>query len=388
VSALAPLRRRGFAPAAVALVALAGGALVASALLEDEADEPGRATRAGAAAAEVSRRTLVARETVDGTLGYARSRTVFNRLGAAGDTPAGKSGPSGEPGSDPGGGEGAGTITWMARPGSVVERGEALFRVDDEPVLLLYGGTPAYRDLEPGVSDGPDVLQLERNLSALGYDPGWIDETFTASTAAAVAAWRDALGLPEGDGLELGRVAFLPGPRRVGQRIAAPGDPVAAGAEVLDTSSTERVVNIELDASLQSLAERGQRVEVTLPNGSTARGRISNVGRVARELEAEGGDPAAEPQLVVDVTVKLRSDRGLGRLDEAPVQVGLAQETRRNVLAVPVDALVARRGGGYGVELAGGRRIVPVRTGLFADGYVEVRGAGLRAGTRVVVPGE
>jgi multidrug efflux system membrane fusion protein len=53
---------------------------------------------------------------------------------------------------------------------------------------------------------------------------------------------------------------------------------------------------------------------------------------------------------------------------------------------VPVNALVARRGGGYGVELAAGRRIVPVRTGLFAGGYVEVSGSGIRAGTRVVVP--
>jgi hypothetical protein len=89
---------------------------------------------------------------------------------------------------------------------------------------------------------------------------------------------------------------------------------------------------------------------------------------------------------VVDVTVRLRSAKGLGRLDEAPVSVGLAQESRKAVLAVPVDALVARRGGGYGVELAAGRRIVPVRTGLFAGGYVEVTGGGIGEGTRVVVP--
>jgi hypothetical protein len=88
---------------------------------------------------------------------------------------------------------------------------------------------------------------------------------------------------------------------------------------------------------------------------------------------------------VIDVTVRLRSARGLGRLEEAPVSVGLAQESRKNVLAVPVNALVARRGGGYGVELAN-RRIVPVRTGLFAGGYVEISGSGIRPGTRVVVP--
>jgi hypothetical protein len=160
---------------------------------------------------------------------------------------------------------------------------------------------------------------------------------------------------------------------------------------VLDASSTRRVVTIELDAALQSLARKGDRVEVTLPDQSAVRGHISDVGRVAREKESsEGADPGAgagtEQELVIDVTVRLRSARGLGSLDEAPVSVGLAQESRKNVLAVPVEALVARRGGGYGVELADGRRVIPVRTGLFAGGYVEVEGSGIREGARVVVP--
>jgi multidrug efflux pump subunit AcrA (membrane-fusion protein) len=78
----------------------------------------------------------------------------------------------------------------------------------------------------------------------------------------------------------------------------------------------------------------------------------------------------------------------VGRLDEAPVTVGIARETRRGVLAVPVTALLARSGGGYAVEVvaAGARRRVPVETGLFADGHVEVSGRGISEGTRVAVP--
>jgi hypothetical protein len=163
---------------------------------------------------------------------------------------------------------------------------------------------------------------------------------------------------------------------------------LGAGAEVLETSSTRRVVTVELDATMQSLAKPGGRVEVTMPDGTIARGRIADVANVARELESSSTDPNAEAQLVVDVTVHLRSTKGAGRLDEAPVTVGLAQESRRGVLAVPVGALVARSGGGYGVELAEDHRIVPVEAGLFADGYVEVSGAGIREGTRVVVPSE
>jgi hypothetical protein len=158
---------------------------------------------------------------------------------------------------------------------------------------------------------------------------------------------------------------------------------------VLDTSSTKRVVSVELDASLQSLAHEGEAVTVTMPSGTTVRGRISKVGRVAHQKsDSQGADnpDAGGGSLVIDVTVELRSDRGVGRLDEAPVSVGLAKESRRHVLAVPVNALIARRGGGYGVELAATRRIVPVETGLVASGNVEVSGAAIREGTRVVVP--
>jgi hypothetical protein len=157
---------------------------------------------------------------------------------------------------------------------------------------------------------------------------------------------------------------------------------------VLDTSSTKRVVTVPLDATKQSLAKEGAAVTVTLPDGSLVHGKISNVGRVAREEQGDSSDPNAEKALVIDVTVVLRSDRGIGRLDEAPVGVGLAEQARRHVLSVPVNALLARRGGGYAVELAGSRRLAPVEAGLFADGYVEVSGRAVSEGTRVVVPSE
>ena len=61
------------------------------------------------------------------------------------------------------------------------------------------------------------------------------------------------------------------------------------------------------------------------------------------------------------------------------------------MLVVPVDALLAKSGGAYAVEVEGtngARRLVPVTLGLFddADGLVQVTGSGLAAGQRVVVP--
>ena len=80
-----------------------------------------------------------------------------------------------------------------------------------------------------------------------------------------------------------------------------------------------------------------------------------------------------------------------GSWDQAPVQVSITTGAVRNVLVVPVDALLALSGGGYAVEAAGGdgiRQLIPVSLGIFddADGLVQVSGPGLSAGRRVVVP--
>jgi peptidoglycan hydrolase-like protein with peptidoglycan-binding domain len=455
--------RRRTAPVALGLGILAVAAVAVATMPGGGESPDARATSGGGSKATVERRTLVARETVDGTLGYTGGRTVINRLGTSGggggdgdspttpaalftpdedtpedddsadrpsqpeedepeeeqpeddqpdddqqdqpeqnqpeqdqpeqdqpeqDQPEGSAPDSSTPDSSEPSYDGSGTVTSLPRAGSVVERGDALYRLDGDPIVLMYGSTPAYRALQSGVSDGRDVRELEQNLVALGFDPGTVDDSFTSSTATAVNDWQESAGLEQTGAVELGRVVFLPGPRRVGEHKTSVGSVLSSGSEVLDTSSNKRVVTVELDASLQEMAHKGDRVEVTMPDGSLGRGRITDVGRVARELESSSADPDAEAQMVIDVTIELRSNRGAGRLDEAPVSVGLAQETRRDVLAVPVNALVARRGGGYGVELAGSRRIVPVRAGMFADGYVEVSGGSIREGTRVVVPSE
>jgi hypothetical protein len=478
--------RRRVAPAALGLGILAAAAIAVASLSRGGDGPSARTTSGGGATATVERRTLVQRETVDGTLGYAGSHTVINRLGSSGNgspsgsdspasnTPATASTPAAtaqaalftqdddteQPDEKPDGKQpdgkqddgkedddqdsttpdstkpdssnpessnpdssnpdssnpdssnpdssnpdsslpdssnpdssdpsynGSGTVTALPRAGSVIERGETLYRLDGDPIVLMYGSTPAYRALESGVSDGRDVRELEQNLVALGFDPGAVDDSFTSATAAAVSDWQESVGLERTGAVELGRVVFLPGPRRIGEHKTSVGSVLSSGSEVLATSSTKRVVSVELDASLQDMARKGEKVVVTLPDGATVRGRITVVGRVAREVESSSSDPNAEKQLVIDLTIELRSKRGIGRLDEAPVGVGLAQESRRHVLAVPVNALVARRGGGYGLELADTHRIVPVEAGLFADGYVEVSGGGVREGTRVVVPRE
>ena len=256
--------------------------------------------------------------------------------------------------------------------------------MNDEPVVLLYGSQPLWRTLEQGV-EGRDVRQLEQNLVALGYDPDGdieVDGEFDWATEAAVKRWQDDLGVSEEGSVDTDEAVFLPGPRRAGELKTAVGSQIGAGGQVMDTSSTRRVVTLDLDADRQTLVRKGQSVRIQLPNGRVLEGRIAEIGKVAKTPEGEDGSPT------IEVTIALPAARATGGLDQAPVDVAIAREIRRDVLTVPVTALLALSGGGYAVEVVEGNttKLVRVTPGLFADGLVEISGRGIDEGTKVVVP--
>ncbi|HTF59063.1 MAG TPA: peptidoglycan-binding protein, partial [Actinomycetes bacterium] len=264
-----------------------------------------------------------------------------------------------------------------------------LYRVDAKPVPLLYGRLPAWRPLSVGVDDGPDVRQLERNLVALGHDPDrdiTVDDHFTWATRAAVRRWQEAAGLEETGSFEQDDAVWQPGPVRVGTLDAAVGDPARPGSPVLEVTSTTRQVTIALDASRQPYVRAGDRVDLELPGGQATTGRVRSVGKVATTPAADASGDSSAP--TVELIVSLDHPKATGRLDQAPVDASITTEVRRGVLAVPVNALLALAEGGYAVEVDrdGHRQLLGVRTGLFAEGQVEVAGGGLRAGDLVVVP--
>jgi hypothetical protein len=124
---------------------------------------------------------------------------------------------------------------------------------------------------------------------------------------------------------------------------------------------------------------------------------VTAVGRAAVLPNAQPGqDPGQQGQgggggeATIRVTVRLADTRAAGGLDQAPVQVAVTTQAHRDVLTVPIAALLARAGGGYDVVAVSGgdRRHLPVRTGLFDEsgGLVEIAGAGLAEGTTVEVP--
>lgn len=342
------------AAAVVLGAAAAGGAWLL--LPDDGRSAPSSANdRIPLGTARVERRDLVDRQDVDGTLGFATTEVAT--------APA------------------AGTITRLRDEGTTVRRGWSLLSVDAQATgWVLYGRRPFYRDLGPGMDDGSDVRQLERNLKALGYDPGTVDTDWTSATTAAVEDFQSDRDLEETGTLKADTLIVSDGPARIGAHSAEVGDAVRPGAPV--TKLTERTprVTAATDAGVASTLHARAPVTVTLPDGREVRGRISSVGTVAKP-----GDQGEGPK--VSVSIRLRSRQRL-RLDGAPVTVTLATDSTEDALAVPVTALVATGTARYAVQRSGSRGLVPVTLGAFADGWVQIRPThpGLSEGDRVVVP--
>jgi hypothetical protein len=299
---------------------------------------------------------------------------------------------------------GGGVYTWLPQPGQVIKQDQPLYSVGNQPVPLLYGTIPAYRAFNAGMSDGPDVGQLTRNLIALGYGARLTQSNhYSSATAAAVERWQRALGLSATGQIPLGGVYFEPGPIRVASVTPSPGTPVqGAGTIVLTATSLTPVVTVDLDVSQEYLVKPGDAVTVVLPDGtSTVGGRIETVGTVATcpggggtgagaggssPCESSGSGNASTP--TVTVTITLDSTPPGATLDQAPVNVNITTQTADNVLAAPVNALLALQDGGYGVEVVTGKtsHLAGVTTGLYSGTLVQVSGSGITAGTTVEVP--
>jgi hypothetical protein len=316
------------------------------------------------ATALVTRQDLTATTPESATLGYAGSYTVK--------------------------GQGSGTLTWLPPAGQVLRQGQALYKTGNgSPVVLLYGSVPDWRALGVGTT-GQDVTQLNHDLANLGYAVraditanGW--DYYSWETVQAVQQLEEHLGVVSPPGsLLLGQVVFEPRAIRVSHVTGVLGGP--ASGPVLTATSDRHVVTIPLDASDQSQVKAGDKVTVTLPDGTTVPGLISSVGAVATTT---AGQQEQGPTTTIPVQVKLTDPEAAGTLDQAPVTVNITTASALSTLAVPVSALLAQSPRGYDVEVVGRgskRRWVPVQPGIFDDasGLVQVTGA-LRPGLHVVV---
>jgi Putative peptidoglycan binding domain len=305
-----------------------------------------------------------------------------------------------------------GSYTWLPKAGDLIGEDQPVYAVNGVKVPLLYGSLAAYRPFYVGMSDGADVGQLTHDLIALGYGSGLVpSDHYSTDTAAAVERWQTALGLPATGEILLGQAVFEPGPIRVttvtpavGASAGGGGSGSSGGSTVLTATSTTPTVTIELNVTQEYLLKPGDAVTVVLPDGTTTVGaRVETVGNVATcpggggsgtgsgvadqsPCSSSGSNSNSTP--TVTVTLTLDSTPPGATLDQAPVNVNITTDRAVNVLAVPVNALLALAGGGFGVDVVSGNstHLVGVTTGLYSNTLVQVSGAGLTAGTLVEVP--
>jgi hypothetical protein len=373
--------------AGVAILAvIAGGAVLTS-----TGRQPAQATqRAQVTTATVQKQELSATVSVDGTLAYGAQADGLPY--AVID-------------------QGHGTYTELPVTGHVIRQGQVLYRVNDSPVVLLYGTTPAYRTLSAGVT-GPNVKELNADLVALGYattgDLNPTSASFGSATTAAVEKLQAVVGLTQTGTLTLGQAVFEPTAVRVTALSALLAGSAQPGQTVLQGTSTKRDVQVALDAAQQTDVAVGDKVSITLPNDKITAGVVSTVGTVATCVSSSGSDgssstsaapgagscsssSSASSTPTINVNITPSDPAATGTWDQAPVQVGITTAKVPDALTVPVNALLARSDGGYAVEIIGAsgtNHLVSVSLGLFddADGLVQVTGSRLAAGQKVVVP--
>jgi len=321
------------------------------------------------ALAPVVRTDLATTTLTEGELGYAPTYPVINRV--------------------------PGTYTQVPVPGTAVLPGEPLYGVDNLPVVLMSGPTPAWRSFALGMSDGPDVAELQANLIALGDAQGLFTTAtshFSVLTADALERWQAAQGYPVDAPVQLGRIVFLPGPVLVGAGNVAPGQAATSGDVPFQVTTTTRAVTVPLTPNLPDV-HVGEGVSIILPTNVAVAGTITAIGPAPPSGSgSNGGSPGSSggsgqstASAVATVTPGRPAATGSGT--EA-VEVALTTQSVRQVLAAPVAALLALADGGYGVEVvsrSGAHHLVGVATGVFAGSRVQISGRGIRPGTELVV---
>jgi hypothetical protein len=292
--------------------------------------------------AKITKQNLADTSSKNGTLGFGSATKISNKIN--------------------------GTITWVPDTAATIERGQTLYKVDDLPVVLMYGALPFYRRLSAGMT-GNDVKQFTDNLKALGY---------SGFTSSNIKRWQKKLGLSQTGVVEPGRVVYAPDAIRVDTLSLAIGD--EAHGDVLSYTGTKRVVTCTLDVN-DSRLTKVKTVKVTLPDGKVVDGAIESAKSLVQN--SQSGEPTTRIEVVISL-----GDAKVD-FDQASVKVAFTASIRPNVLTAPVAALLALKEGGYGVELVAGdgtRQVVAVQTGLFAGGRVEISGEGIGEGLTVGMP--
>lgn len=155
-----------------------------------------------------------------------------------------------------------GVVTWVPAEGDIVAQGDVLFEIDGEPVVVLYGDVPAYRDLVdlPENLVGDDVAQLERALESLGHTEDadvTIDDEFTSATADAVAALQSVIGADDDGELHLGEYVIVDEQQEILSVEVEVGDPVQPGTVAIRFADGDPLTGDDVTQLQRALVDLG-----------------------------------------------------------------------------------------------------------------------------------
>ena len=272
--------------------------------------------------------------------------------------------------------------------------------------LLMFGDLSVWRDMKEGIGPGEDINQLKLNLIALGYGTAEtleVDSTFDPNTTTAIMKLQSDLNLISSGEVIFGEIIFASGTSMVNSSstLQNMGEKINTGVELFSLTSIEKIstqigsdgainiaskslqkVEIQVGVADQNLVVKGSEVEIELPDDSTIVGLVDEVGSFA--VVPQDGDPFLEISIAVEGSTEYFKWTG------AVVTVNATKELAKGVLASPVNGLLALLSGGYALEIITktGTTLVPVETGIYADGWVEIHGSGLQPGTEIIVPNQ
>ena len=203
-----------------------------------------------------------------------------------------------------------GAITSIVPTGTPIRRGDVLAEVDAEPVVVFIASAPFWRDLEDG-DEGADVLALEANLVALGFDVDGeltVDEEFTSTTAAAVEEWEESLGLEATGDVPLGRVVAIDGDASVVERLNV-GDAARSG---------QSLATVQIERMATDLVQPGEgEVTAMVPVGTPV-----EHGDAIWQLDGVEVTAVVGPGVVAEAVLDAMAENDVERLEEALVFFG------------------------------------------------------------------
>ncbi len=144
---------------------------------------------------------------------------------------------------------GGGVVTDVITDGTSLNQGDTIYRVNDQPIVLLYGNAALFRNFGNG-DTGDDVLLLEQNLASLGFNVDSdgsstdfiVDGTFTATTADALARFQDSVGLTSTGSFNVSDYVVAGGPSVASNISVRTGTSVTPGTSILDLN-VDRSIN-------------------------------------------------------------------------------------------------------------------------------------------------